>query len=50
MKQNQMIGFGVLIIGGLLVFKVLGGLIAMILRIAVVAGLAFLGYSYFKKN
>lgn len=50
MKRNQLIGFAVLILGGLLVINVFGTLIAWALRIAVVAGLAFLGYSYFKKG
>jgi len=50
MKRNQMIGFGVLALGGILVFKFLSGLIAMVFKLAIVGGLAFLGYSYFKKG
>lgn len=51
MNKNQLIGFAVLGVGGIVVLKFLAGLISSIIGIALLAGAAYFGYNtFFKKG
>ncbi len=50
MKKNELIGFGVLVLGGIVVLKFLGGIIATILKVAILGGLVYFGYRVFGKK
>lgn len=50
MNKNQLIGFGVLAVGGILVLKFIAGIFSSIFGFALLAGAAYFGYNYFLKK
>lgn len=50
MNKNQLIGFAVLGIGGIVVLRFLAGLLSSIFGIILLAGAAYFGYNTFIKK
>ena len=50
MNKNQLIGFAVLAVGGILVLRFLVGLFSSVFGILLLAGAAYFGYNYLMKK
>jgi len=50
MNKNQLIGFGVLAIGGIMVLKFVAGILSSLFGVLLLGGAAYFGYNLFFKK